>query len=241
MITLYSFGSAFGLPDPSPFVTKVAVLLKMAGLTYRTDTTGFAKAPKKKLPYINDDGSIIADSTFIRQHLEAKYRFDFDRGLSPQQKAIAWAFEKMAEDNLYWTLVHARWADDREFNKGPRNFFNAAPAVIRPMIIAMVRRQVRRDLYGQGLGRHSRDEVGSIGTRAIDAIAVQLGQNTCFLGTEPTGVDATIFPMIMGVLCPHFDSPLRTAAERHANLRDYTSRMTARYFPDLLAAPAAAE
>jgi len=32
MITLYSFGPAFGLPDPSPFVTKAATLLKMAGL-----------------------------------------------------------------------------------------------------------------------------------------------------------------------------------------------------------------
>src|SRR5436190_8140000 len=40
MITLYTFGPAFGLPDPSPFVTKVEVLLKMAGLAYGTDTTG---------------------------------------------------------------------------------------------------------------------------------------------------------------------------------------------------------
>jgi hypothetical protein len=28
MITLYAFGPAFGLPDPSPFVTKAEVLLK---------------------------------------------------------------------------------------------------------------------------------------------------------------------------------------------------------------------
>ena len=40
MITLYIFGPAFGLPDPSPFVTKIEVLLKMTGLAYRTDITG---------------------------------------------------------------------------------------------------------------------------------------------------------------------------------------------------------
>ena len=59
MITLYTFGPMFGLPDPSPFVTKAEVLLKMAKLAYRTDSGGFAKAPKGKLPYIDDDGPIV--------------------------------------------------------------------------------------------------------------------------------------------------------------------------------------
>jgi glutathione S-transferase len=95
MITLYSFGPGFGLPDPSPFVTKAEVLLKMAELPYRSDTTGFKKAPKGKLPYIDDGGEIISDSTFIRWHLERKYNIDFDRGLLAEQRSIAWAFEKM--------------------------------------------------------------------------------------------------------------------------------------------------
>jgi hypothetical protein len=81
MITLYSFGPAFSLPDPSPFVTKAEVLLKMAGLTYAVDTGGFNKAPKGKLPYIVDDGETIADPTFS-WHIEKKYQFGFDRGLT---------------------------------------------------------------------------------------------------------------------------------------------------------------
>jgi hypothetical protein len=32
MITLYAFGPGFGLPDPSPLVTKVETLLKMSGI-----------------------------------------------------------------------------------------------------------------------------------------------------------------------------------------------------------------
>ena len=64
MITLYTFGPAFGLPDPSPFVMKVETLLKMAKLPYRTDQSGFTKAPKGKLPYIDDDGVIVADFDF---------------------------------------------------------------------------------------------------------------------------------------------------------------------------------
>src|SRR5437879_1025966 len=139
MITLYTFGPAFGLPDPSPFVTKAEVLLKMAGLPYRTDTTGFRKAPKGKLPYIEDGGERIADSTFIRLHLEQKYGVDFDRGLDPERRAIAWAFEKLAEDHLYWAIVESRWSDDANFDKGPRTFFRVVPAPLRPIVIAMVR------------------------------------------------------------------------------------------------------
>jgi glutathione S-transferase len=170
MITLYTFGPAFGLPDPSPFVMKAEVLLKMAGVPYRTDTTGFRKAPKGKQPYIEDGGEIIPDSTFIRFHLEKKYGIDFDRSLDQEQRAIAWASEKLAEDHLYWAIVEARWCDDANFNNGPRKFFAAVPAPLRPFVIAMVRRQVRKNLHGHGIGRHSRPEIVTLATRGIDAI-----------------------------------------------------------------------
>ena len=232
MITLYTFGPAFGLPDPSPVVTKVEVLLKMAGLAYRTDTTGFRQAPKGKLPYIDDDGEQVADSTFIRWYLENKYRIDFDKGLSAEQRAIAWAFEKMAEDHLYWALVDARWSDDANFAKGTSEFFRKIPSLVRPFLIAYIRRQVRRALYGQGMGRHKRAEIVALGTRSIAAIAEFLGTKPFLMGNEPTGIDATIFAFVAGTLCPHFNTPLRTAAECHPNLSRYVGRMTARYYPD---------
>jgi glutathione S-transferase len=127
MITLYTFGPAFGLPDPSPFVIKAETLLKMSGLPYQTRTGELGNAPKGKLPYIEDDGELVADSTFIRWHLERKHRVDFDRGLDAEQRATAWAFEKMAEDHLYWALVDALWLDDTNFRKGPATFFARFP------------------------------------------------------------------------------------------------------------------
>lgn len=233
MITLYSFGPGFGLPDPSPFVTKAEVLLKMAKLPYRADTSGFKKAPKGKLPYIDDDGGeTIADSTFIRWHLEKKYKIDFDRGLSPEQRAIAWAFEKMLEEHLYWAVVHARWMDDANFAKGPATFFRAIPAPVRPFLVAIIRRRLRQTLHGQGIGRHSHDEIVALGTRSVDATADYLGTKPFMMGAEPTGLDATAFAFVAGVLCPLFDTPLRSAAERHENLKQYVGRMTARFYPD---------
>jgi glutathione S-transferase len=230
MITLYTFGPAFGLPDPSPFVAKADVLLKMAALPYRTDTGGFNKAPKGKLPYLDDDGQRIADSTFIRWHIEKKYGFDFDRGLTPEQRAIAWAFEKMAEDHLYWALVDARWTSDANFYKGPAQFFQKIPAPARPVVIALVRRQLRKTMRAHGMGRHSSAEIVALGTRSIDSIADFLGTKPFFMGPEPTGIDATIYAFVAGMLCPVFETPIRTAAERHPNLKDYVARMTARFY-----------
>jgi glutathione S-transferase len=232
MITLYTFGPAFGLPDPSPFVTKVEVLLKMAGLAYGTNTTGFRRAPKGKLPYIDDDGERIADSTFIRWYLENKYHCDFDKGLSAEERAIAWAFEKMVEDNLYWAFVHARWIDEVNFAKGPKNFFREIPAPVRPLMVTVVRRQLKRTLHGQGMGRHTGAEIVALGTRSIAAIADFLGPKPFFMGSEPSGIDATLFAFLAGALCPLFNTPLRTAAERYANLRRYVGRMAARYYPE---------
>ena len=65
--------------------------------------------------------------------MEKKYKIDFDRGLSPEQRAIAWAFDKMLEEHLYWAVVHARWMDDANFAKGPATFFRAIPAPVRPL------------------------------------------------------------------------------------------------------------
>jgi glutathione S-transferase len=232
VITLYTFGPGFGLPDPSPFVMKAETLLKISGLSYQVDSKGFSKAPKGKLPYIDDDGERIADSTFIRWHLEKKYRIDFDRGLSGDERAIAWAFEKTAEDHLYWALIDLRWTDDANFDKGPRNFFQGVPAPIRPLIVAMVRRKVRQSLHAHGMGRHKPAEIVALATRSVDAVAAYLGQKPFFMGNEPVGVDATMFSFVAGAFCPAFESPIRAAAERHDNLKRYVGRMAGRFYPN---------
>ena len=115
MITLFGFGPAFGLPDPSPFVMKTEVQLKMADLAFRRERRGPQVAPKGKIPFIEDDGVLVADSTFIRRHLEVAHGVDFDAHLSGAEKALAWAVERMLEDHLYWALLHTRWMDDANF------------------------------------------------------------------------------------------------------------------------------
>jgi len=232
MITLYTFGAMFGLPDGSSFCTKADVLLKMAGQPYTLDHSGFTKAPKGKLPYITDDDVTIADSTFIRWHLESKYGVDFDAGLSAEQKAAAWAFEKLCEDQLYWGVVRDRWLRPENFDKGPRTFFSPVPAFLRPLIIAKALREVRRNLNGQGLGRHSEADSQKITIAGIHAVSDYLGEKPFLTGDAPCGADASVFATVAAFLCPLFDGPLYQAASARANLVAYRDRCMARWYPE---------
>jgi glutathione S-transferase len=235
MLTLYTFGPKIDLPDPSAFCMKGEILLRMAGLDYKLDTTGFNKAPKGKLPYLDDNGTVVADSTLIRWHLEQHHKVDFDPGLSKSDQAAAWAFEKMAEDHLYWAMVWNRWVDDVNFNAGPRQFFDEAPAMLRPLIIAKVRHDVRRNLKGQGLGRHTPADIERMAIHGINAIADQLGEKAFLMGERPCGADASIFGTVASFLCPHFDGAILRAAQARPTLTAYRDRGLALWFPNFVA------
>jgi glutathione S-transferase len=230
MITLYSFGPYFGLPDASPFVIKAMLLLKFAGLPFEENRRGYMRAPKGKLPYIDDDGTIVPDSTFIRFHIEKKYGFDFDAGLEPEQKAAAWAIEKMCEEHLYWSVVATRWCDDENFAKGPAQFFKAVPALVRPVVQALVRRRVKKRLNSQGFGRHTPAEQDTLAIADVDALSALLGDKLYLMGERPCGADAAVFGFIASLLTPVFASKVRSATERHQNLTDYRDRILGQYF-----------
>lgn len=240
MIILYTFGPAFGLPDASPFVTKAEMLLKLAGLPYHARRGSLRRAPKGKLPYLDDMGRIVADSTLIRWHIEKTYHIDFDAGLSPAERGIAWAAEKLMEDHLYWAVARVRWLDQHNFDKGPALFFRGVPAPVRGLAERLVRYKVRKTLWGQGLGRHSEEELVALASKGVTSIADILGDKRYLMGDKPCGADATLFAFAGSLLCPVFDTPIRTAAEGHANLVAYMDRMRAEFYPEFAPEIAAA-
>lgn len=219
------------MPETSPFVLKTEVHLKMARLPYEKAHCIPPQAPQGKVPYIEDQGEIISDSTFIRAHIERKYEVDLDEGLDAGQRAQSWAIERLLEDHLYFAMMWFRWIDPDNFAKGPAHFADRAPEAERAQLRQQMQASKVEDLRSHGLGRHSPEQIAVLGLRSIDALAVLLGEKSFLFGERHSAVDATAFGVLASVLTPFFESPLRRGVERHPSLVAYVDRMMRTYFP----------
>lgn len=231
MITLYAAGPAYGLPEGSPYVTKTEIHLMMAGLAYRKVPAHPETSPKGQLPWIDDDGVKVADSTFIRAYLERSYGLDLDAGLSRVERAQAWAIERMVENQLGWANCYFRFFDFDNFEKGPARWFDGAPEAMRQDLKAGLLDAVEANLKAVGIGRHSPDEIVELASWSLTALSEMLGDKAFMMGPAPTSVDAIVFGVLAQILTPFFDSPIRRRAEGFCNLVAYAERMLATFYP----------
>ena len=230
--TLYGFGPLFDLPSPSPYVMKAEIHLQMLGVDYACAFADLESVSKHKAPYVDDDGEIIQDSTFIRLHFENKLSKKLDAGLSDQHKATGHALERMAEDHLAKTMLMARWLDDDNFNKGPAVFFMAVPEEARQKVIDEARGAIKTGLYDAGFGRHSEDERMLLAGRDMDAIAGQLGDKPYLFGDQPSVADGAVSGVLSSCATPFFKTPLVGMVKARDNLPAYLARINKRFFAD---------
>ncbi len=234
MITLYRFGPNFGLLDPSPFCIKMDLYLRAAGLEYQSEygIEYLRKAPKKKLPYIEDNGNVVADSALIIDYLKATYGDTLDGDLTGEQKAVAHAFIKMMDENLYWCLVYDRWLGEECWPKVRAAFFGGLPFPLRHIVPAVAQKGVRKSLYAHGLGRHGHDEIMHIAMKDLTALSEQLGDKDWFLSGGPTTLDVTAYAFLCGLFTPELPGDLQRRAGRFENLKRFVERINKKYYGD---------
>lgn len=231
MIRLHQFAPAFGLPNASPFCMKVETYLRMAGLPYELVNSGDVfKAPKGKLPYIEDDGTVVADSSFIVDYLKQRYGDPLDRAMSPTDLALATSFQRLLEENLYWAVVHTRWAREDGWALTRKAFFGGLPVPLRWIVPPLARRGILSEMRGHGMGRHAPQEIHAIARRDVSAVADFLADKPFMLGEQPTSLDATAYAFLANLLWAPVDSPIRREAQARPNLEAYCRRMKARYY-----------
>jgi hypothetical protein len=78
-------------------------------------------------------------------------------------------------------------ADPRKGPKGhTRARFDSVPAIVRPLVVRTVQRQIKKMLWWQGTLRRSHEEIVEFAVRDWRAVLRVMGDRPFFFGEEPT-------------------------------------------------------
>jgi len=229
MLTLISLPPAFGLPSGSGFAIKAMHLLTLSGQTWQNEPNPDPrKFPKGKLPALRTpDAGLIGDSENIRAYLET-HGADFDAGLSPDDKANARAFIRMAEEHLYFQVLYERWCDPRVWPHVREMYFGSIPGVLRGFVTERIRKPLERGLHVQGIARFSEDERLARINPDLDAITTRLAQRPYLFGDAPTAADASVAPMVHSLAVSPVETKISARVAGDPTLSAYCERMAAR-------------
>ncbi|MPZ36542.1 MAG: glutathione S-transferase family protein [Rhizobiales bacterium] len=233
IIKLFQFPRRFGIPNLSPFCCKLETWLRIAGVPYEVvETLDPRKGPKGKLPFIEDAGVRIADTSIIIDHLVKTRGVDPDARLDDSQRAIALLVQRALEEHYAFVLAYTHLVRD-EGLRHTRARFDAVPAIIRPLIFRIVQGKIKKMLWLQGTLRHSDEEIVESALRDWRAILTVMGDRLFFFGDEPTGIDAVVFGALATSLLTPIASPIRDFLKSQPACVAYAERMRARFFPEL--------
>ena len=229
MIKLYQFKRTWGIPNLSPFCCKTETYLRMASIEYEMVAALPTGAPKGKLPYIDDEGKVIADSHYIVAYLKSAHN-----DLDSTQRAVALAMQHLLEGHLLWCALYSRWMyTDQNWQTNRKAIFGGLPPIIRDIVAMITRRKIRQQITGQGMGRHLTEEIFTLSKQDIDALSDFLGDKPYFFGDQPTSLDACAYGMLINIIgCP-IESPLKQHGLTKDNLKGYVDRISQTYYPDL--------
>lgn len=236
-IRLYQFPRMFDIPNISPFCCKLETWLRIAGIPYVVeDTPNPRKGPRGKLPFIDDGGTIVADTTIIIDHLKRTRVVDPDAGLDESQRAIALLVQRTLEEHYAFVLAYTHLVRE-EGQRHTNDRFDALPSLLRPLVSHLVEKQVGKILWFQGLSRNSHEEIVESALRDWRAVLKVMSGGPYFFGETPSSIDAIVFATLASTVLTPIDTPIRSFLRSQSGCVDYVEWMRSRYFPELAAAP----
>ena len=233
MIILFQAPAGWGTPNLSPFCVKLELWLRMMDIPYRVEKGDPRRAPVGKVPWIEDDGKPLHDSTLIIEHLERETGRSLDGWLDVGQRARGHALQRMFEEATYSVIGYSRWAEDAVFPEYIQVLFADMPALVRRFVPKMIRKRILASMHSGGLMRHDRAQIYRFAEQDLDCFAQQLGDRDYLFGDRPSSYDAVAFGFIGSFSLVPFDNPARRRVMETDNLRCYVERIRDRYFPEL--------
>jgi len=233
-IRLFAFGTGWGVPfnTAAPFPLKLECWLRMAKIPYEFVIANDPnKGPKGKSPWIEIGNKVMGDSSIIIDYLVQRFDIDLDTHLNAQQRAIAVSVQRMLEEHFHQCFEHQLFFGDGAEQR-LQDFAATMPIPLRWLVPTVLKRTFTTQLYARGMGRHSEDVIIDQGKADLDALSALLGDQTYFLGYQPSSVDACVFGFLGVAIYVAGNNPLYQYGASINNLMHYCERMRLRYFPE---------
>ncbi len=233
MITIYQYIPGWNVPCISPFVTKTIYYMRMAGIPHEIKRQDLSRlqqdAPYGKLPFIEDGGVKVADSTAIIDYLRKYADLDSDAPATEKAQMLAW--NRMIDEHTYWcAVIQPRWREQANWEIYLPIIFGASP--VPPEVrqtLEEFRKLILSEFLGHGIGRLPENVVYERARADIDAISDFLGSKPYFMGEKLRSIDANLLSILDHIIYTPFKFDTKDYALGKKNLVDYSKRMNERF------------
>ncbi|XP_056604332.1 failed axon connections homolog [Triplophysa dalaica] len=221
-----------GVPSLSPFCLKIETYLRMADLPYQNYFDG-RLSPQGKMPWVAYNQEQVYGTEFIINFVEEKLGVNLNSSLSPEEKAISHAITKMVEEHFYWTIAYCQWVDNVEETQKMLATNGPLSDLLKWIVSQVTGGIVKREMYGHGIGRFSKEEVYTLMEKDMRTLATLLGDKKYLMGPQFSTVDASVFGHLAQAMWTLPGTrPEQLIKGEFINLAMYCERIRRKFWPE---------
>uniref|UniRef100_A0A3B4BG25 Uncharacterized protein n=1 Tax=Periophthalmus magnuspinnatus TaxID=409849 RepID=A0A3B4BG25_9GOBI len=216
-----------GVPSLSPFCLKIETYLRMVDLPYQNYFDG-KLSPQGKMPWIEYNHEQVSGSEFIIDFLEEKFGINLNKNLTLEERAVSRAITKMVEEH---TIAYCQWVDNLEETQKLLSMSGPLSDTLKWLLSHLNGSMVRREMYGHGIGRFSKEEVYSLMEKDLRTLATLLDKKY-FMGSKVSTLDATVFGHLAQAMWTLPGTRPEQLIKELINLAMFCERMRRKFWPE---------
>ncbi|XP_073531845.1 failed axon connections homolog isoform X1 [Phyllobates terribilis] len=190
-------------------------------------------SPQGKMPWIEYNHTRVSGTEFIIDFLEEKLGVNLNKNLNPHERAVSRAVTKMVEEHFYWTLAYCQWVDNLHETEKMITIPGPLSDLLKWILCHLTKGIVKREMYGQGIGRFSEEEIYRLMEKDMRSLAGLLGDKKYLMGPKFSSLDATVFGHLAQAMWTLPGTrPERLIKGELINLAMYCERIRRKFWPE---------